>query len=65
MSIVQSGDLVHMGTSDLAFFKKIENHISEFQRILKINQDVASDPFHKLAKYQFQILRVLTYTKMT
>lgn len=56
---------MHMGTSDLAFFKKIENHISEFQRILKINQDVASDPFHKLAKYQFQILRVLTYTKMT
>jgi hypothetical protein len=29
---IMRGDLVHMGTSDLTFFKKIENHNSVYQK---------------------------------
>jgi hypothetical protein len=44
---------------------KIENYTSEFQNILKTNQDVASDVSYKCANYQLGIICILGYTKMT
>jgi hypothetical protein len=49
-------DLVHMGISD--------HHIFEFQKILTKISDIVNDVSHKRAKFQFQILYILSYTKM-
>jgi hypothetical protein len=38
-------------------------HISEFQKLLITNQDVASVVFHKHVNYQLEIINILEYKK--
>jgi hypothetical protein len=49
----------------ISFFKKIKNYIFEFQKIMEKNSHIVNDVSHKLAKNQFQILNILSYTKIT
>jgi hypothetical protein len=49
----------------ISFLKKIKNYIFEFQKIMERNSHIVNDVSHKHAKNQFQILNILSYTKMT
>jgi hypothetical protein len=55
---------MHMGISDLAFFKEVKNHNFMFQKIVKKYLDVANYLSYKRAKIHIQILCIFGYTKI-
>jgi hypothetical protein len=58
-------DLVHMSTNDLVFQINQKLYFLISKKSEEKNLHIANNVSHKRVKYQFQILYILNYTKMT